>query len=949
MAKDTGKADTRRPRRLIEVAFPLAQVSKEAAREKSIRHGHISTLHIWWARRPLVACRAVTFATLVPDPDDPNCPPEFQEAVERVVSRSAEPDAHGQPRQDTLRNRLVDFVARISTWGASKDPVMEGARELVRVANGGKAPKTLDPFAGGGALPLEALRLGCEAYASDLNPVAVLLEKCTLEYPQRFRGGPQGKENYQPQLLESERAVQRRLNDERSGESVLAADLRYWGNWVLERAKEELGQYYPSGLNGETPVAYLWARTASCPNPACGIEMPLIRQYWLARKDKKRIALKPGSKGPGKPVEFSIVDVEPDEDWPTNGTTRRGNTTCIACGQTADKDYVKREHVAGNAGTVMLAVVSVRKGITGKSYAVSNVTDETAAGAVKNALEGISRDLVPDERTSTVSRYMGPSLWGFETWADYFSPRQLLALTTFARLVRDARPQILAATGDADYADAIATYLALAVDRLADRLSTVCRWDPVSSGGSGAVMNTFARQAIPMTWDYAETNPLSEMTGGWPGAIEWIRKVIDALPAQMSPGHAYDQDAAMSANRHARLDAVITDPPYYDAVPYADISDFFYVWLKRMLNEVHPTLFGTPLTPKSAELVQQPTRHGGTKEKARIWYQDGMASAFTAIHGAVGDDGLFVVVFAHPTTEAWEALLAGVLRSGFRVTAAWPIQTEMATRMRARNSAVLSASVWLVCRPRDRAEVGEWGQVQLELEQRLPERLQELWDQGVRGADLFLAGIGPGMEVFSRYERVERLDGSTVGVGEFLDQHVQPAIVRFAAEALTGADGATRFYYIWRMGHANAVLPSGEAIKLAQGTGVELDTVTRHGLLEKRGGKYTLRDRRRALDERQPDRFAVTDESGRRPTAIDALHALLHFYNASGAGAAAQHINRAGLLGDEQPWRLAQALASVLERVGGDEMRECQELLGARPAIEEAAKRAGGVQRRLIR
>ena len=275
MAKDTGKADTRRPRRLIEVAFPLAQVSKEAAREKSIRHGHISTLHIWWARRPLVACRAVTFATLVPDPDDPDCPPEFQQAVERVVGRRAEPDASGQPREDNLRNRLVDFVARISTWEASNDPVMDGARELVSVANRGKAPKVLDPFAGGGAIPLEALRLACEAYATDLNPVAVLLEKCTLEYPQRFRDGPAGKANYQPRLLESERAVQRRLHDTQSGGSALAADVRYWGDWVLERAKEELAPYYPAGPNGETPVAYLWARTASCPNPACGIEMPL--------------------------------------------------------------------------------------------------------------------------------------------------------------------------------------------------------------------------------------------------------------------------------------------------------------------------------------------------------------------------------------------------------------------------------------------------------------------------------------------------------------------------------------------------------------------------------------------------------------------------------------------------------------------------------------------------
>ena len=636
--------------------------------------------------------------------------------------------------------------------------------------------------------------------------------------------------------------------------------------------------------------------------------------------------------------------MEPDEDWPTNGTTRRGNTTCTACGQTADKEYVKREHVAGNAGTVMLAVVSVRKGITGKNYAVSNVTDETAAGAVKNALEGISRDLVPDERTSTVSQYMGPSLWGFETWADYFSPRQLLVLTTFARLVREARPRILEATADHEYTVAVMSYLALAVDRLANQCNSLCRWHTTGEKLEGV----FARQALPMVWDFAEVNPFGGASGGFDGAIEWIARVVEHA-ANVNVGEAYAQNAAMSANGHAPLDAVITDPPYYDAVPYADISDFFYVWLKRMLADVHPDLFSTPLTPKSAELVQQPSRHGGTKEKARRWYQDGMASAFAAIHDAVDDDGLFVVVFAHPTTEAWEALLAGVLRSGFRVTAAWPIQTEMATRMRARNSAVLSASVWLVCRPRDGAEVGEWGQVQLELEQRLPERLQELWYQGVRGADFFLAGIGPGMEVFSRYERVERLDGSTVGVGEFLDQHVQPAIVRFAAEALTGADGATRFYYIWRMGQANAVLPSGEAIKLAQGTGVELDTVTRHGLLEKRGGKYTLRDRRRALDERQPDRFAVTDETGRRPIAIDALHALLHFYNTSGAGAAAQYINRAGLLGDEQPWRLAQALASVLERVGGDEMRECQELLSARFAIEDAAKRSGGVQRRLIR
>ncbi len=937
-----------RPKRLIEVAFPLAQVSKQAAREKNIRHGHISTLHIWWARRPLVAARAVTFAVLVPDPDDPHCPAAFRDTVGKLIARYPEGACGLEQPCDlphgTLRGRLLHFLAAISTWEASNDPIMDTARELVRVATDSKTPRILDPFAGGGALPLEALRLGCEAYASDLNPVAVLLLKCTLEYPQRFRDGPRGKgKPIQQRLDPGTRGVQAALPATGGdGRSRLAEDVRYWGNWVLERAKKELAPYYPPGPKGETPVAYLWARTVKCPNPACGVEMPLIRQYWLAKKVNKGLALKPQSHGPGKPVTFSIVEVGPKETWPDDGNIGRGGAfVCQACGSPGSEQYLEDEYKAHRGGTRLLAVVGAGNGRQGKTYRLAAATDENVFTAVQRCRTEVSGDLVPSEPIfNEDTRHFSTGRFGLETFAELFSPRQLLALTTFVRLVREASAEIRKATGDPDYTDAVVSYLALGTDRLADYNSSLTRWVAVGE----FVGNTFTRQALPMVWDHVEVNPASEQTGGFRGAIEWIVRVIEHESLE-NIGEPYQQDAAATANGYGPWDAVITDPPYYDAISYADLSDFFYVWLKRMLAEIHPDLFRTPLTPKQNELIQQPIRHGGNKKKAREFYEQGMASAFAAVHDNLKPDGVFIVVFAHSSTDAWEALLTGIIRRGFQATAAWPIHTERDAAIRKQGASAFSASVWLVCRPRMQDETGDWGSVQLELEQHLPARLRALWDQGARGADFLLAGIGPGMEVFSRYARVERLDGSPVTVGQFLDGFLQPFLVRFAAEELPRADERTRFYYVWRMAFADATLPSGEAIKLAQGTGVDLDRLVQTGFLEKRGGKYTLRGRGRVKDERDPSQFGTPAwAGGHRPADVDALHALLHHHRETGTGAAAAYLRRADLVGDNGPWRLAQALSSALERVGGEEMRECQDLLSARDAIIQQARQRGGEQ-----
>ena len=582
-----------RRKRLIEVAFPLEKVSEHSRREKNVRQGHISTLHIWWARRPLAACRAFIYASLV---DDPETEPE-REALLREVADLASWDAVRHP----------DRVVRPEEAGGSGltgTQLLERARQRILDCNEGKPPKLLDPFAGGGAIPLEGLRLGCEVEASDLNPVAVLILKGTVEYPQKY-GQPASRPvpdyiheadttNAQSGFTGGELAGDYRRNP-------IATDVRYWGNWVLERAREELAEYYPSDPDGSVPVAYLWSHTIPC--PSCHAEMPLIRQYWLARKPKKRIALEPVIDREAGRVDFRVTEGEDVTGNPEQATTSRGDTRCLLCGQVVKGADIRAASVGGELSASMTAVVLGDEGRRGKTYRPDAKEDSRAFQAATNklrALESTHTDelsLIPHEPIDPRTLGLRIDAFGLDEWGKLFNERQLLALTTFARLVGRAHEAMLGCGLDHDYAKAVATYLGLAVDRQATRTSANSFWD----AGGETLQQLFARQALPMVWDFAESAPFQDSSGGFSTNLDTLVEAISQQSFASLPANVLIHDAGKT--RDSLHGYIVTDPPYYNAIDYAGLSDFFYVWSKRSIGHLHPDLLHLPLSPKSQQAI----------------------------------------------------------------------------------------------------------------------------------------------------------------------------------------------------------------------------------------------------------------------------------------------------------------------------------------------------------
>lgn len=812
------------PRRLIEVDLPIKRISSHARREKSIRHGHISTLHIWWARRPLAACRAVICAALWPDPADPLCPQSFRDTATRVITEFARKvcgqgkigttnlaatcseesfkrwevlvklghtlDSKDAEHLNILRFALLDFIADFANWDNSTVPeYLETARALTQAAHEalcgepGTRPLVVDPFAGGGSIPLEALRVGADAFASDLNPVAVLLNKVVLEYIPKYG-------------------------------QKLADDIRKWGQWIKERAEKELAAFYPKDPDGATPIAYLWARTITCEGPGCGAEIPLMRSLWLAKKDRRSLALLLVPRLRAKRVDFEIVENAKAKEV-GEGTVKRGSATCPVCGFTTQVASVRRQLKARRGGAAdarPFCVVTTRPAEQGRFYRLPTERDLEAVRKAAKELDRRKKEhkgslsLVPEEEISLneIRRISAP-IYGMMTWGDLFAPRQALALSTLGRLVSEAG-ECLTNEHEDGLTVAVLTCLALAVSRQTDATSSLCRWHLTREIHTA----TFGRQAIPMVWDHSEVNVLSEATGGFSGAVEWVGKVCEANVASCAvTGHAECASATAHPLPDDAAHACITDPPYYDAVPYAYLSDYFYVWLRRCLAGVHADLFREQYVPKEAEIVVDRPHELSQSTKDIAFYERELTKAFGEGCRILRQDGICIIVFASKTTASWEAILQAVVDAGWTITGSWPIDTEMGARVAAQGQARLASSVHLVCRPRSGEQIGDWRDVLTELPKRIHEWMPRLASEGIVGADAIFACLGPALEIFSRFGRVEKANGEQITLKEYLE-HVWATVSKealsmiFAGADATGFDPDARLTAMWLWTLSNA-------------------------------------------------------------------------------------------------------------------------------------------------
>lgn len=799
-------------RKLIEVALPLEAINRESAREKSIRHGHPSTLHLWWARRPLAAARAVLFAQLV---DDPSSRPE---------------EFPTEELQRAERERLHALIERLVAWDNSRDErlLAEAHREILK-SSGGTPPAIVDPFAGGGTIPLEAQRLGLEAHASDLNPVAVLINKALIEIPPKFRDQPP----VFPGVADSEIRAW-------TGAAGLAADVRAYGGWIRDEAEKRIGHLYPKASLPDgsevTAIAWIWARTVICPNPACAIEMPLVRSWWLGKKKGREAYVIPTVVGDpthrsGLRVNFEIGhDRARAPEAATDGTVNRNGAECVSCRTAVDLKYVRAEGRAGRLSSQLMAVVT--EGQRKRVY-VASTSEQVEAAAVEKPNDIPTAEIPSQAPSFRVQAY------GMTKWTDLFTNRQLVALSTFSDLVSEARERVLADGGSRAYADAVSTYLGFAVSKALARNNTMCGWE----SGMDRLRGSFQRQAVPMTWDFAEANPLTAAGGGLSAVVQSEVEVLEALVV----GQAGEVTQADAATR--RYDAVIsTDPPYYDNIGYSDLSDFFYVWLRRSLRPVYPTLLSTMLVPKAEELVANPYRHDG-KAGAQQFFEDGFRNVFAHARETARLDYPITVWYAFKQSDAdeageastgWETLLEGMIRSGWEITSTWPSRSEMASRMIGAGTNALASSIVLSLRRReDGAPTGDRRTFIAALEAELPDALRRLQQGQIAPVDLPQAAIGPGMAVFSRYAAVLEPDGKKMSVRAALAR-INEILDQVLNEQEGDFDATSRFAIAWYRQHGYGVGKFGDADNLARARNTSVEAMDRDEILTSRAGKVQL-------------------------------------------------------------------------------------------------------------
>lgn len=981
-------------KKLIEVAMPIKEISAESVRDKSIRHGHISTLHLWWARRPLPVCRAVIFASLVPDPLDPDCPQAFCDAVQDLLANNPlyapYPDipytSIYDPMPDNLRNRLLMFIGKFSPacqknmlagkttpskdqvqegclikWESKNDPtVLRLARLLIWVAHNSelrpeatytdltvefdeaskaitnaetalyhttnrhltspevtakeaalqeaiekfqnRMPSVFDPFAGGGAIPLEAARLGCRSFGNDINPVAHIIEKGSVEFPQKY-GKPITYTHEEFMTLYGKEGV--KLYTENFGgmptgnveiPNRLSFDVEYYAQKLLAMTEAEVGHLYPADEKGNKPIAYYWARTATCSNPSCRAKVPLLKQFYLANTKSKKVYLNPIIHGTD--IQFEIKEGSYDEKV-LPGWNKTGNLICPCCGSITTSKQVKEQ--ANKIGLKERFIAIISEGSNGKQYTIPSIQLEQPHITLLN-------QSIPTENMTKQTDLISSRGWNINQWYQMFSNRQLNMLLTINKQLLNLK----ATLNQSNYTNILFTYLSIWFDRIAVANTSLGRWH--ISGEK--LEHPFSRQAIAMVFDYPESNPFCNSSGSALNQLEWITRYIEsesnspfaALFANASSGEK-GQFAAKT------LTAVVTDPPYYDAIAYADISDFFYVWMKRTLGDIYPINFATPQTPKAEECTALKHHHHNSEAEAKKHFENKLTTIFDAIEYQTSD--IVSIMFAHQSTEAWTTLCNSILGARMNITGSWPMDTEMANRSLGLAGAALESSVTVSCRPSERNGFESFKRVKRAIETKVTEEVNALYELGFRGADLLTACFGQAVSEFGKYETVEKADGSEVTVGELLE------LARTAAfnALLSGFDGDeyTRFYIFWLQMNGMGDTDFDDAAKFARvGMSVNISDIFAHNLLIRTGNKQHLATyTERTINEKLG--MSTSDPL------IDQVHRAMANWRDGDRGKILHHIHIVGKEANNPFWRVLASLKELLPE--GDDLKQVQELI----------------------
>ncbi len=1007
-------------KKLIEVAMPIKEISAESVRDKSIRSGHISTLHLWWARRPLPVCRAVVFASLVPDPLDENCPQQFREAIELLLGSAKMPlKDHGIPSdaykpyddipytaafdkmEDNSRNRLMMFIGKFSNeysinekagkttptaklisdyslikWeNKDNEVILSKARKLIWVANNAKAdislsallqdytskydaikkaeselyglkdrhletsacsqtteklkkaidaflekmPKVFDPFAGGGAIPLEAARLGCKSYGNDINPVAHIIQKGSLEYPQRF-GKPityskaeflkiYGQAKWSK--LTSEKLIYQ--NGEPVGVTLdnrLLFDVEYYSQEVLKLAESKCDTFYPEDKKYGKPLVYYWAKVGNCSNPSCNAQVPLLKQFYLSKKrtasDVSWIHLSPVITS--NKISFEIKRGKFDNE----GWISRGNLVCPCCGNTTDVNTLKQQFINGKTKERILAVI-FEKG--GERFYRMPTDEEIKIAETIRRIDNAPSEMMPIKYTQAL-----PSCtWGISKWGDLFNNRQLLTINALVDSVNDISIRI----NNDDYKSAIVLYLSILIDRILARSTSFGVWHILQE----TVEHPFGRQAIPMIFDYPEMNPFSDLSGAAIGQLSSILKYIDSEKSTFWSVCKNASSGEKEQFQAKSISAVVTDPPYYDAIAYADLSDFFYVWLKRLLSSYFPYNFATPQTPKTDECTALKHHHNGNADIAKSHFEGKLMQIFDAIEHQTSE--IVSIMFAHQSTEAWSTLCNSILGARMNITGSWAIDTEVTGALKA-NKAFLSSSVTVSAKPSIKRGLGNFKDVKKAIEITVSKEVEELYRLGFRGADLLTACFGQAVSEFGKYEKVEKADGSEVTVAELLE------IARESAfnALLKGFEGDdfTKFYIGWLQLYSFAESEFDDAAKFSRvGLSINVAELFTEHILIKNGNKQTLG----TFEERIKANKNIGDRANN--FLIDLVHRAMALYKGNNRTALLKYIGKVAAQPESNFWRVVTSLCEVLP-AGSEDHKQALGLLTNKDSLIRESK-----------